>query len=86
MKLDLTTLTATDAAARIREGRLASVDLVKACLAKIEATDGDLKAWAFVDTEGAMNQAAEMDRIRKAGRAVGKLHGVPVGLKDIIDT
>lgn len=86
MKLDPTTLTATDAAARIRDGRLASVDLVKACLAKIEATDGDLKAWAYVDAEGALAQAAEMDRIRKAGNATGALHGVPVGLKDIVDT
>lgn len=86
MKLDPTTLSAVDAAARIRDGRLSSVDLVKACLAKIEATDGELKAWAYVDADGAMAQAAEMDRIRKAGRATGALHGVPVGLKDIIDT
>lgn len=70
----------------IREGRLSSVELVKACLARIEETDGAIKAWAFVDAEGALARAAEMDAIRKSGRAVGPLHGVPVGLKDVIDT
>lgn len=83
---DLTTLSATDAATLIADGRLASVDLVKACLDKIAQTDGPLQAWAFVDTEGALVRAAEMDRIRKAGGPLGALHGVPVGLKDIIDT
>ncbi|MGR3291377.1 MAG: amidase [Paracoccaceae bacterium] len=80
------TLSATDAARQIREGRLSSVDLVKACLARIDETDGDIKAWVHVDAGAALARAAEMDTIRKSGRAVGSLHGVPVGLKDIIDT
>jgi len=80
------TLSATDAAQKIRQGLLSSVDLVKACLARIDETDGELRAWAFVDREGALARAAEMDAIRKSGRAVGVLHGIPVGLKDIIDT
>jgi Asp-tRNA(Asn)/Glu-tRNA(Gln) amidotransferase A subunit family amidase len=80
------TLSAFDAAAKIREGRLSSVDLVKACLARIDATDGQIRAWTFVDREGALKRAGEMDALRKAGRAIGLLHGIPVGLKDIIDT
>jgi len=79
-------LTATAAAAKIREGRLTSVELVKACLARIEATDGQLKAWTFLDKEGALARAGEMDELRRAGKALGPLHGIPVGLKDIIDT
>jgi len=80
------TLSAVEAVARIREGRLSSVDLVKSCLARIEETDDQLKAWVHLDPDHAVAQAEEMDAIRKAGRPTGALHGVPVGLKDIIDT
>ena len=79
-------LTATEAVQAIASGRLSSVDLVKSCLARIEETDGTVKAWAYIDPELALAQAAECDRIRKAGMAIGPLHGIPVGLKDIIDT
>lgn len=79
-------LTATDALAAIASGRLSSVELVKSCLAQIEATDSTIKAWAFLDADMALAQAAECDRIRKAGLPTGPLHGIPVGLKDIIDT
>ena len=79
-------LSACDAARKIMEGSLASVDLVKACLARIDETDGQLKAWVHLDREHALAQAEEMDTIRRAGRPVGTLHGVPIGLKDIIDT
>jgi Asp-tRNA(Asn)/Glu-tRNA(Gln) amidotransferase A subunit family amidase len=79
-------LTATDALAAIASGRLSSVELVKSCLAQIEATDSTIKAWAFFDADMALAQAAECDRIRKAGLPTGPLHGIPVGLKDIIDT
>ncbi|MEP4033579.1 amidase [Roseibium polysiphoniae] len=79
-------LTASEAARKIREGLLTATDLVKACLARIEATDGQLKAWAHLDPEQALAQASELDTIRQAGRPLGSLHGVPVGLKDIIDS
>ena len=79
-------LSASTAARQIREGRLSSVDLVTSCLARIDETDGTIKAWVHVDRDGALERAGEMDAIRKAGRAVGLLHGIPVGLKDIIDT
>ena len=79
-------LTATEALDAFASGRLSSVDLVKSCLAQIEATDDRIKAWAFLDGDVALAQAAECDRIRKAGLATGALHGIPVGLKDIIDT
>jgi len=79
-------LSAIEAARKIREGKLTSVELVKACLKRIEDTDGQLHAWAYLNPELALAQAAEMDQIRLHGRPLGSLHGVPVGLKDIIDT
>jgi Asp-tRNA(Asn)/Glu-tRNA(Gln) amidotransferase A subunit family amidase len=79
-------LTATQAVDAIASGRLSSVDLVKSCLARIAETDGEIHAWAYLDGDAALAQAAECDRLRKGGYAIGPLHGVPVGLKDIIDT
>ena len=79
-------LTATEAVDAIASGRLSSVELVKSCLARITETDEAIKAWAFLDPDAALAQAAECDRLRRAGMATGRLHGIPVGLKDIIDT
>ena len=83
---DSYTLTASEALAAIASGRLSSVELVKSCLARIAETDGAINAWAFMDEGAALAQAAECDRIRIAGLATGPLHGIPVALKDIIDT
>jgi len=84
MAEDLHLLTAVQAADAIRAGRLSSEALVSACLARIG--DDPIKAWACLDPDLALLQAREMDRIRKVGHATGVLHGVPVGLKDIVDT
>ena len=86
MKIAPYTLTATEAVQAIASGRLSSVDLVKSCLAQIADTDASINAWAYLDPESALAQAAECDRIRKAGLGTGPLHGLPVGLKDVIDT
>lgn len=83
---DFTLLSAVQAAEAIRDGRLHSEKLVTQYLDRIEATDPDIKAWAWIDRETALKQARRADDIRKSGRATGALHGVPVGLKDIIDT
>ncbi|MDJ0640245.1 MAG: amidase [Paracoccaceae bacterium] len=86
MKGDLHLLTARDAVEAIVGGSLSSEALVEACLSRIAETDATLRAWAHLDAKAALEQAREMDRVRKSGRATGKLHGVPIGLKDIIDT
>lgn len=86
MKIAPYTLTATEAVQAIASGHLSSVDLVKSCLAQIADTDASINAWAYLDPESALAQAAECDRIRKAGLGTGPLHGLPVGLKDVIDT
>lgn len=77
--------TATEAARAIREGILSSEELVRACLAQIAASDPVLQAWKGVDEEGALEQAREMDMLRRAGRPLGTLHGVPVGIGAAID-
>jgi Asp-tRNA(Asn)/Glu-tRNA(Gln) amidotransferase A subunit family amidase len=75
-------LSAADAARRIASGQLTSTALVSACLERIAARDGEVQAWASVDPEWALAQARKCDR--DAPRS--PLHGVPVGVKDVIDT
>jgi Asp-tRNA(Asn)/Glu-tRNA(Gln) amidotransferase A subunit family amidase len=84
--MSLCSLTLIEAATAIREGRVASVELVSACLQRVDEVDGRVQAWAFLDRDHALNQAKAADDHRKQGKAVGPLHGVPVGIKDIFDT
>ena len=87
--MDLTQLhwlSATDAARLIREGVIDAVQLTQACLARVREVDDNVQAWAFLDPEHALAQARSRDEERREGKATGPLHGVPVGIKDIIDT
>ncbi|WP_300013943.1 amidase [uncultured Roseobacter sp.] len=86
MKIKPHELSATEAAGHIASGRLKSVQLVQSCLDRIAETDGNIHAWAHLDAEAALKQAEDCDRLRQRGLATGPLHGLPVGLKDIIDT
>lgn len=83
---DLTALTGAEAAALIARGELLAEDLVSSCLDRISEREPSVRAWAFLDRERALEQARAADDQRKEGRGVGPLHGVPVGIKDIIDT
>jgi Asp-tRNA(Asn)/Glu-tRNA(Gln) amidotransferase A subunit family amidase len=86
MVMNLSALSLSQAATEIREGRISSVELVTACLDRIAEIDGDVQAWAFLDRENALAQAHALDDIRSHRRAIGPLHGVPIGIKDIFDT
>ncbi len=79
------TLTITQAAEQIRSGRLSPVELLHACLSQIEALDGGLHAWVHVDRAGAELSARGLQEELARGRYRGPLHGIPVGIKDIID-
>lgn len=79
-------MTATQALAAIRNGELSSEALVAACLERISALEQQVKAWAFLDPAHAMAQAKAADAARREGRGLGALHGLPVGIKDVIDT
>jgi len=79
-------LSGSDAAGAVRDGLCSSEQLVQACLERIRLVEPDVQAWQFLDEAHALAQARARDADRREGRATGPLHGVPVGLKDIIDT
>jgi len=74
-------LTASEAAAQLAAGTLTAEALTQACLEQARA-GAEIKAWAWLNPEQALAQARAVDR---AGRR-GPLAGVPVGIKDVIDT
>lgn len=80
--LPLNQISAADAAAAIAAGKLTSEALVDACLARIRERENMVQAWACVDPELALRQARARDRESPRSR----LHGIPVGVKDVIDT
>src|SRR4051812_4480494 len=82
MHKQLHTLTAIDAAARISDGSITCEALVRSCLERIEEREADVGAWAYVDREGAVAAAQALDR----GTGTGLLRGIPVGIKDIVET
>ncbi len=75
-------LSASEAARQIRAGELTSEGLVEACLARIEDREATVKAWVHLDAAGALATA----RARDGEAPRGPLHGLPVGVKDIINT
>jgi Asp-tRNA(Asn)/Glu-tRNA(Gln) amidotransferase A subunit family amidase len=79
-------LSACDAREAIARGLLSSQDLVEACFARIDELEGSIGAWAHLDKAVAIEQAQAADDIRFRGKPMGALHGLPVGIKDIIDT
>ena len=79
-------LSATEAIQKIRDGEITSEELVQACLDQIDQVDGDIEAWAHLLPDYALEQARARDAERQAGEALGPLHGIPVGVKDIFDT
>ena len=79
-------LSATDAVRALRDGALSAEQLMQACLARVHQADPQVQAWAFLDEAHALAQARARDLDRSEGRAIGPLHGIPVGIKDIIDT
>ena len=84
--MSLCQLSLCEAVADIREGRISSVELVAACLDRVAEVEPDVQAWAFLDRDHALSQAQALDQHRALGKALGPLHGVPIGIKDIFDT
>lgn len=59
---------------------------MRSCLDRIGASEDTVRAWTHLDPEQVLAQAYTADRRRAAGLPLGALHGIPVGIKDIIDT
>lgn len=75
-------LDAWQAATQLARRELKAVDLVRACLERVAERDGQVRAFAHLDADGALAQARALD----AGPVRGPLHGLPLGVKDLFDT
>jgi aspartyl-tRNA(Asn)/glutamyl-tRNA(Gln) amidotransferase subunit A len=78
--------TMCEAADALASSSVSSEELTKLCLARIPKIDPSLNAFITLDGERALAQARESDQRRKAGQSLGRLDGIPIALKDNIDT
>lgn len=79
-------LSARDALHKMAQGTLTAEVLMRACLEAITRREPEVQAWQFLDAERALRRACAADAARKSGQPLGPLHGLPVGVKDVIDT
>ena len=82
----LLTLDVVELRDRLASGAVRAVEYVEACLARIAEVEPQVQAWAWLDGDHALAQARALDARRQSGAPIGPLHGLPVGLKDVIDT
>ena len=80
--MELWRLTATEASGLMAAGILTSEEFTRALLARIAERDPLIRAWSWVDPEHALRQARERDREPRRG----PLHGIPFGVKDVLNT
>src|SRR5262252_3259810 len=78
----LNELSCTDIVQGIAAGKFTAEAVTRDCLERTKAREDTVKAWATIDPEHALAQARALDR----GPPRGALHGVPIGVKDVIDT
>src|ERR1051325_10289389 len=78
--------TIAEAAKQIAAKQLSPVELTRACLDRVRALDDRLHAFVHLTEERALAEAREAERAIMAGGPNGPLHGIPIGLKDIVDT
>jgi Asp-tRNA(Asn)/Glu-tRNA(Gln) amidotransferase A subunit family amidase len=79
---DLNRLSATEARTRLRAGTLTAEALLAACLERIRLREPEVQAWVCLDAQAALAQARALDAVH----AKGLLAGIPLGVKDVIDT
>lgn len=80
------TLGAVEARAGLEAGDFSAEDLTRACLARVAEREKTVGAWAYLNDDQALEQARGLDKRKQSGEPLGPLHGLPVGIKDIIDT
>ena len=78
--------TIAEAARLIAARQLSPVELTRACLDRVQALDDRLHAFVHLTEERALAEARAAEAAIMAGGPKGKLHGIPIGLKDIVDT
>ena len=74
-----------EAARGIRAGKFHPRELVECCLRRIEMLEERVRAWVRVDEQGARRAAERLGKMARQGELLGPLHGIPVGIKDIVD-
>ncbi|MFO1189523.1 MAG: amidase [Alphaproteobacteria bacterium] len=79
-------LTGVEAAARIAAGTLTCEELTRSCLARIAERDAVVRAWTWIEPDQAIRNARECDKRLVSAGSSGVLHGLPMGIKDVIDT
>ena len=80
----MTDFTVKGLAEQLAAGKITSTDIVKECLARVAARDGEVKAFLEIDEAAVLAAAAESDARRAAGKALSAYDGIPVGIKDCI--
>lgn len=69
----------------LRDRQLRCVDVLQRCLGRIDEYEGAVNAWVSIDREGALAQAEALDRELAEGWSRSALHGIPIGVKDIVN-
>ncbi len=80
----MTDFTVKGLAEQLAAGTVTSTEIVKECLARVAARDGEVKAFLEIDEANVLAAAAESDARRAAGKALSPYDGIPVGIKDCI--
>ena len=76
---------ALELADMLAAGEVTSVELTQASLDRIHALNDEINAFLFVDDDGALAAARDVDERRAAGEKLGRLAGVPIAVKDALD-
>lgn len=82
----ITSLDTVELRDQLASGKLQAAELALALIERVGEREDDVQAWAWFDPEFLTRQAEELDARRDRGEPLGALHGLPVGIKDIVDT
>jgi Asp-tRNA(Asn)/Glu-tRNA(Gln) amidotransferase A subunit family amidase len=86
MSMSIVEMSAREMVHGMQSGALSAAETMAAHFTVIEARESSIRAWAYLDKDRAMEAAARADAARQSGLSLGPLHGLPVAVKDIIDT
>ena len=83
---NIVSLTANELVGKLKSGEISCVEVCKAFIERVDKFEKEVKAWAYIDKKNILEKAKEKDEYRKSGKPLGPLHGLPIGVKDIIGT
>ena len=83
---NIISLSANELVEKLKSGEISCVEACKAYIDRVNKFEKDVKAWAYIDKKTIIEKAIEKDEYRKSGKPLGPLHGLPIGVKDIIGT